>query len=72
MFSVRQKREISDQIQKILRATNHPELPMMGEIGFTLQVTGAESWNFACIKNNSAIPVPSINPHNERMDPSCS
>ena len=27
MFSVRQKREIADAVQKILRATNHPELP---------------------------------------------
>ena len=26
MFSVRQKREIADAVQKILRATEHPEL----------------------------------------------
>lgn len=31
MFSLRQKREISEAVQKILRNTNHPELPK-GEI----------------------------------------
>ena len=33
MFSVRQKREIAEKVQKILRETNHPELPD-GEIQF--------------------------------------
>ena len=33
MFSIRQKREIADAVQKILRATSHPELPV-GEIPF--------------------------------------
>ena len=40
MFSVRQKREISDKIQQILRETAHPELPE-GEISFALHVAGA-------------------------------
>lgn len=31
MFSVRQKREISEGVQKLLRDTGHPELPE-GEI----------------------------------------
>lgn len=44
MFSVRQKREISDKIQKILRETNHPELPE-DEIHFNLTVRGAEDWS---------------------------
>ena len=35
MFSVKQKREISDKVQKILRETAHPELPE-GEIKFSL------------------------------------
>jgi hypothetical protein len=34
MFSVQQKRKIADEVQKILRDTNHPELPQ-GEIQFT-------------------------------------
>jgi len=64
MFSVRQKREIADAVQKILRATNHPELPA-GEIEFTLQVKGAESWSWADIRNNGAVATPAVNPWNE-------
>jgi len=62
MFSVRQKREIADKVQAILRATNHPELPE-GEIRFHLHVDGAASWSWADIQNNSAVLVPEINPH---------
>lgn len=67
MFSVQQKRDISDAVQKILRATNHPELPVSGEISFSLNVAGAESWSFADIKNNGAVGNPGMNPHNELM-----
>lgn len=69
MFSVRQKRNISAAIQKILRDTNHPELPK-GEIQFRLIVIGGNpliSW--AEIKNNGAVPQPDVNPHNEAQDP---
>ena len=65
MFSVKQKREIADKIQEILRATNHPELPE-GEIQFRIRIEGAEAWSFAIIKNNCAVSVPSVNPWNER------
>ena len=65
MFSVQQKRDISEAIQRILRVTEHPELPAEGEIKFHLHVDGAEPWSWADIKNNGAILVPSINPHNE-------
>lgn len=68
MFSVRQKREISDAVQKILRATNHPELPE-GEIQFILHVEGAESCSWADIRNNGAVLKPGVNPHNEQQDP---
>ncbi len=69
MFSVRQKREIADAVQKILRATNHPELPS-GEISFVLNVDGAEpSWSYAQICNNGAVKNPDVNAHNERQDP---
>lgn len=64
MFSVQQKREISDKIQKILRETNHPELPK-GEIKFLIHVEGAESWSWADIKNNESVINPTINPWNE-------
>ena len=67
MFSVRQKREIADAVQKILRDTRHPELPQ-GEIAFSLHVDGAESWSWADIRNNGAVIDPGVNPHNERMD----
>ena len=46
MFSVQQKRMIAENVQKILRATNHPELPQ-GEllalsrgVGLTFKITG--------------------------------
>jgi len=67
MFSVSQKRAISDAVQKILRATNHPELPAKEEIVFALHVAGAESWSFADIGNNGAHGNPDVNPHNELM-----
>lgn len=65
MFSVNQKRSISQAVQSILRATNHPELPE-GEINFSLHVDGAESWSWADIVNNGRCPTPDVNPHNER------
>lgn len=67
MFSIRQKREISDAVQRILRSTNHPELPK-GEITFALHVKGEESWSWADIKNNGAVINPDFNTHNEVMD----
>jgi hypothetical protein len=69
MFSVRQKREIAEAIQKILRDTNHPELPALPtEIQFSLDVRGADDWSWADIRNNGAIPNPGVNPHNEMQD----
>ena len=67
MFSVRQKREIADAVQKILKDTEHPE-PPDNEIDFHLHVNGAESWSWADIRNNGSVMEPSINPHNERQD----
>ena len=67
MFSVMEKRQIADAVQKILRETNHPELPA-GEIGFSLNVDGAEPWSWADIRNNGSVTNPDINPHNEFMD----
>ena len=64
MFSVKQKREIAEAVQKILRATNHPELPP-GEISFFLHVEGAETWSYADIRDNGSVPSPGENPWNE-------
>lgn len=67
MFSVQQKREISDRIQSVLRKTNHPELPK-SEIKFHIHIDGAESGSWADIHNNGFITNPGINPWNEKQD----
>ena len=67
MFSVKQKRYIAEEVQKVLRSTNHPELPE-GEIVFSLHVEGKEVWSWADIKNNGAVEVPSVNSWNEFQD----
>lgn len=64
MFSVAQKRSISEAVQQILRNTQHPELPE-GEIQFTLNVMGTKAWSYAIIENNGAVPNPGVNPWNE-------
>ncbi len=68
MFSVQQKRDIADAVQRILRATGHPELPAW-EIAFVLKVRGAEAWSFAEIQNNGAVSTPGVNPWNEAQGP---
>ena len=65
MFSVQQKRDIAEGIQKLLRDTDHPELPS-GEIQFGIHVNGAELWSWADIRNNGSVPNPGVNPWNER------
>lgn len=67
MFSVAEKRDIADKIQKVLRDTGHTELPT-GEIKFSIPIDGAEAWSWADIKNNGAVFDPSVNPWNERAD----
>jgi len=67
MFSIRQKREISEGIQKILKETDHPELPK-GEIQFHLHVMEAKNWSWSDIKNNGTVIDPTINPWNEAQD----
>jgi len=59
MFSISQKRHISEQIQKILRETKHVELPDT-EIKFHIHVWGAEGWSWADIMNNGAIDNPTV------------
>jgi hypothetical protein len=65
MFSVKEKREIAEKVQRILRDTKHPELPV-GEIQFLLHVAGDEpEWSWADIRNNGAVDKPDMNPWNE-------
>ena len=71
MFSVRQKREIAEAVQKILRDTKHHELPEESEIEFKLYVQGRNDLSYPCyadIRNNRAVYDPSINSHNEIQD----
>ena len=67
MFSVKQKREIADKIQQILRDTNHPELPE-GNIQFFLHVDGKMEWSWADIRDNASVVNPGVNPWNESQD----
>ena len=67
MFSVQQKRDIADKVQKILKDTKHPELPG-GEIQFHLHINGDEAWSFAVIQNNGSVKNPSVNQWNEMQD----
>jgi hypothetical protein len=67
MFSLSQKRWIAHEIQKILRSTNHPELPE-DEIRFSIHVEGKEKWSFADIRNNGDVLNPSVNSWNEFQD----
>lgn len=69
MFSVRQKREIAEAVQLILRSTKDPELSAFGEVKFCLHVFGANEEMIAKIQHNDSVPVPDVNPHNERSDP---
>lgn len=71
MFSVEQKRNIADRVQRILKEMNHPELPTVGEINFMLHVEGRVNWSWADIQNNAAVPIPSVNPHNEAQAQKC-
>jgi len=68
MFSIREKREIADRLQAVLRNTGHPELPA-GEIRFHLHVWGDSPMSWADIDNNGAVETPVINPWNEAQDP---
>jgi len=67
MFSVKQKRDIAEKVQEVLRETNHPELPE-GEIQFELLVQGQAQWSFGQISNNGAVKKPSVNARNEAQD----
>ena len=67
MFSTREKRLIAEEVQQILRATNHPELPS-GEIQFLLHVDGGTFISWADIRNNGAVREPEANPWNEMQD----
>lgn len=61
MFTVKQKQQIAEKVQKAIQDTLNDELPL-GEVNFILHVDGAEDWSWANIRNNSArdVPVPDV------------
>ena len=54
MFDLKLKKEIAEKVQKILRETQHFELPE-DEIQFILHVDGASEWSWTNIRNNNAV-----------------
>ncbi len=67
MFSVEEKKKVSEEIEKLLLGLNHPEMPKEKPT-FHLRVDGKESWSWADIKPNWTFDEnnrPSVNPFNE-------
>jgi hypothetical protein len=74
MFSMQQKHDISDAVEKLLLAIGHPEMPtekpnfQLRVLGINEQVSWAEiepNWKF------TADTPPSVNPHNEKQEEKC-
>lgn len=69
MFSPQEKHAIADAVYRILRDTEHPELPKHGQpIRFQLRVDGAEPWSWAEIQNNEAVSTTQSRIDNEIVD----
>lgn len=68
MFSMEQKRKISEIVEKAILKLNHPEMPKE-KPKFKLHIDGEKSWSFADIKPNWVFDdehkKPGINPFNE-------
>lgn len=69
MFSVAQKRHISEAVEKALLELHHPEMPTQ-KPSFKLHVDGKESWSWAEIQPNWTYDdknKPGVNPWNEKV-----
>ena len=67
MYSVKEKQFIASQVENLLLALNHPEMPKE-KLTFILRVEGKEDWSWAEIKPNHTFGInnlPSINPFND-------
>jgi len=67
VFSVKEKRKIAEEIEKLLLNLDHPEMPKDKPV-FKLRVDGKESWSWAEIKPNwkyDDANSPNTNPWNE-------
>ena len=71
MFSVKQKREISQKIENILLSYQHPEMPTE-KPKFRLHVDGTEAWSWADIEPNwlfdDGHKTAGVNTFNERVE----
>ena len=69
MFSVRQKKMISESIEKLIRYINHPEMDN-DNIRFRIHIDGKEPWSFADITDNKTAQDNGVrvNPWNESQD----
>ena len=69
MFSVDQKRQIAEAVEKVLLDFHHPEMPIT-KPKFHLHVEGAESWSWAEIEPNWVFDndhKPGVNLWNEQI-----
>jgi len=69
MFSVAQKRQIAEAVEKVLLDFHHPEMPTTKPM-FHLRVEGAESWSWAEIEPNHVFDdahKPGVNLFNEQV-----
>ena len=69
MFSMEQKRQIAEGVEKIVLGFKHPEMPTE-KPRFSLHVDGKESWSFADIQPNWMFDdanKPGVNPWNEAV-----
>ena len=66
MFSMDEKVQIANAVEKVLLELNHPEMPKDKPM-FNLHVDGKESWSWADIKPNWTFndKLPGLNPWNE-------
>lgn len=73
MFSVNQKRQIAEAVEKLLLSFDHPEMPKE-KPRFRLDVLGKEEWSWAEIKPNWVYDEknpPAVNYWNEQQEKKC-
>ena len=51
MFTINEKKKISEEIEKLLLSFNHPEMPKE-KPDFKIHINGKESWSWADIEPN--------------------
>lgn len=66
MFSISEKKQISEKIEALLLSFNHPEMPTE-KPSFKIHIDGKESWSWADIEPNWTYEnkEPGVNPWNE-------